>query len=71
MSDSEITIYNVDDFIRERKQKGAKRIIWGKNGVRHLRKFARIIYHDNGFRLPHSFPSGDLFMGIKHVKRVS
>ena len=69
MKDKDITMFNVDDYIRERKRAGAKYIKWGTNGIKQFRRFARIIYHDISFRLPHSFPSGHVFMGIRHYKK--
>lgn len=71
MKDKYITEINVDDYIREQKRKGKKIIYWGLNGRKMLRKFAKIIFHDSQYRLPHSFPNNDVFMGIRHQSKTN
>lgn len=67
MKQEEITEINVDDYIREQKELGKKKIIWtGKKEIKIFRRFARINYWDVHFRLPHSFPHKATFRGIKH-----
>ncbi len=67
MKQNEINAINVDDYIREQKTNGSKKIIWrNKNAIKIFRRFARAVYFHEGYRLPHSFPHGVPFMGIKH-----
>lgn len=68
MKQENITMINVDNYIRECKKQGKQVIYWDKKPVKYLRKFARIIYNDSGYHLPHSFPNGEMFAGIKHYK---
>ncbi len=64
----EINILTIDDYIREQKAKGRKTITWNKKDVKVFRKFIRITNLD--YRLPHDYPNGHMFMGIKHYKKI-
>ena len=63
-----ITNINVDDVIRQRKKEGVDRIVWEGDDLKVFRAFVRAVFNFNGFRLPHSFPNGEMFMGVKHYK---
>lgn len=69
MKDADITIANVDDFIRERKRNRARYIRWGKNGARYFKRFVRAVCAPDeygiGFKVPKNL-NGITFMGIKH-----
>ncbi len=72
MNQKNITEMTVDDYIREQKNKGKKFIRWGKS-VKIFRNFAKAVFAPDeygiGWKLPRSFPNGDMFMGIKHYKK--
>ena len=58
MKDKDITVMNVDDFIREKRRAKAKFIRWGKNGAKCLLKFVKADNVD--------YERGFLYLGIRH-----
>lgn len=61
-----VTIVNVDDYIRERKKGGAKKIIWGSNsGLQAFFNLVSSFVKVNRVKQLH----GIRFMGIKHYLR--
>ena len=68
MKDKDITTFNVDDHIRELSRNGANRIVWGKNGARHFRRFVLANLGASFFRSPKTI-HGLYFMGIRHYLR--
>jgi len=70
MKKSEITDYNVDDYIREKVRVNGKRIFWGAEII-YLQRFAERIFIDPIVGFPEGwpdYPNGDTLMGIKHFR---
>lgn len=53
---SDVTVINIDDFIRQEREKGAKEILWDHVGWAVLSVFAK-----------GDFSSPKVYMGMKHI----
>ena len=70
MKKNNITANNVDDFIREKKKQGCKRIFWGKDESVHFVTFATAVYEMECYKLPKNFFGGFRFLGVKHYLKI-
>lgn len=59
-----LSMVNIDDYIRQRKLFGAKSIIWGKHGLKIFYKFLKMSY-----KIPKNEIHGLRFLGLKHYIR--
>ena len=64
---SELTELNIDDYMRQEKKNGVRKITWSPKHAKLLRRFAKAMYP--GDSLPNSFPHRELYFGIKHYVR--
>ena len=76
MKTKAIIASNIDDYIRERKRKGTKKILWNKKNWSILKRFFQAVspcIHGwaciCGEGTLRGFKEGMNFMGIKHYKR--
>ena len=72
MKREEITVYNIDEYIREKKKNGfkinkpVKRMFWNKKQAKIFYEFAKDVLFDLSCAIPPKFPDKCNFMGIKH-----
>lgn len=67
LTKEDINEANVDDFIRQEKKRGIKKIYWNKKNTKIFKNFAKAVYHGNNLRFPRNFPKGQTFIGVKHI----
>lgn len=62
MKQKDITMLNIDDYIREKARSGARKIIWGRNnGLKCFYRFVNAL-NKTTFKQLH----GIVFMGLRH-----
>jgi hypothetical protein len=69
MTQKDISISDVDDYIREQKKLGKKSIRWGANGKRCFRYLVKATYAGLNWHQPRKIFNGFKFMGVKHYSK--
>lgn len=63
----DLSMLNIDDYIRQRVKSGAKSIMWGNHGLKIISKYLGCLTGTASFRI--SEIHGLRFLGVKHYIR--
>jgi hypothetical protein len=65
-SKANLSVYNLDDYIRQERVNGKKTLTWSGERLKLLRDFVRAYTKSE---LPINFPNGHTFLKIKHYAK--